>query len=251
MIEDPQGTIYALFVAFCRMGGCMLVLPGFSSARMPYQIRLFIALGVSMAVLPVLWDTLYPRVTNSNPGALVILIATETLIGVMYGMIARFYTLGLQFTGTILTTMIGFNAPPTADVLEDTAENQLTNMISFAGLMVLFSMNFHHVVFQAIIDSYDLMPVGGDMQFQKSLITLADTLSKTTYIMLRLASPFLIYGLMFNIAVGLINKLAQQVPLYFISTPYILMGGLFMVYLSIAALLKQFADGFPAVFMGN
>jgi flagellar biosynthetic protein FliR len=85
---------------------------------------------------------------------------------------------------------------------------------------------------------------------QKTLITMTDTLRATTNVMLRLASPFLIYGLMFNVAVGLINKLAPQVPVYFISTPYLLMGGLFMLYLSIAALIRQFADGFGPIFFG-
>ena len=249
MITDPQGTILALFVAFCRVGGCMMVLPGFSSARVPPQVRLFVAVGLSMAVLPMVWDIIYPRVSGSQT-TYIYLILSESMIGVMYGMIARFFTLGMQFTGSVLTQMIGFNAPPTPDVLEDAAENQLTNLLSFGGLMVLFAMDFHHMVFRAVLDSYAQMPVGGDMHVQKLLITLTDTVQATTYIMLRLSSPFIIYGLMFNISVGMINKLAQQMPVYFISTPYLIAGGLFMLYLSIAAMLKQFADAFPTIFLG-
>ena len=80
-------------------------------------------------------------------------------------------------------------------------------------------------------------------------LTLTDTLRASTMIMLRLASPFLIYGLMFNVAVGLVNKLAPQIPVYFISTPFLLMGGLFLLYLSIAALIRQYADGFAPIFL--
>lgn len=250
MISDPQGTILALFVAFCRVGGCMMVLPGFSSARVPPQVRLFAALGFSMATLPMVWDIIYPRVSTGSPFAYFTVILSETAIGVMYGMIARFFTLGLQFTGSVLTQMMGFNAPPTPDVLEDSAENQMTNLISFGGLMVLFAMDFHHLVFKALLESYVQMPVGGDMHIQKLLITLTDTASATTMIMLRLSSPFIIYGLMFNISVGMINKLAQQIPIFFISTPYLIAGGMFMLYLSIAAMLKQFADAFPQIFLG-
>lgn len=250
MISDPQGTILALFVAFCRVGGCMMVLPGFSSARVPPQVRLFAAAGFSMATLPMVWDIIYPRVSTGTPFAYFTVILSETAIGVMYGMIARFFTLGLQFTGSILTQMIGFSAPPTPDVLEDSAENQMTNLISFGGLMVLFAMDFHHMVFKALLESYAQMPVGGDMHIQKLLITLTDTASATSMIMLRLSSPFIIYGLMFNISVGMINKLAQQIPIFFISTPYLIAGGMFMLYLSIAAMLKQFADAFPQIFLG-
>lgn len=247
MITDPQGTILALFLAFCRMGSCIMVLPGFGSARIPSQIRLFTALGVSMAVLPVMWDTIYPRA--SSPDATFIgLIFTESLIGIVYGMIARLYTLGFQFTGTILTTAIGFTAPGGHDVLEDSSENQLTNLLTLSGLLLLFMMDFHHIVIRALLDSYTATPVGAVIDPQKILITLTDTLRASTMIMLRLASPFLIYGLMFNVAIGLINKLAPQIPVFFISTPFLLMGGLFLLYLSIAALVRQYADGFAAVY---
>lgn len=250
MITDPQGTVLALFLAFCRVGGCMMVLPGFSSARVPPMVRLFASLGLSMAVLPMVWDIVYPRVSGGTQIAYITLILSESVIGVMYGMIARFFTLGLQFTGTVLTQMIGFNAPPAPDVLEDAAENQLTNLISFGGLMVLFAMDFHHLVFRALLESYVQLPVGGDMHIQKLLISLTDTARVTTMIMLRLASPFIIYGLIFNVSIGMINKLAQQIPIYFISTPYLIAGGMFMLYLSIAAMLKQFSDAFPSIFLG-
>ncbi|MBN9031027.1 MAG: flagellar biosynthetic protein FliR [Rhizobiales bacterium 63-7] len=250
MIDDPQGTVLAFFVVLCRIGGCIMVLPGFSSARLPVTVRMMTALALSMALLPLLWDAVYPKVSGDQ-ATFVALVVSEMAIGVMYGMIARFFTLGVQFVGTVVTMMIGFNAPPASDVLEDTAENQLTNMLSFAALMVLFSLDFHHVVFRAVMESYDTMPAGVMFNSQKSLITLTDTLVETTRIMLRLSSPFILYGLMFNVSIGLINKLAQQVPVYFISAPYLITGGLFMLYLSVAAMLRQFADAFPTVFIGH
>ena len=250
MITDPQGTVLALFAAFCRVGGCFMLLPGFSSARLSVQIRLFLAVAVSIAILPILWDTIYPRATGSLDGYIK-MIVFETLTGAVIGLIARYYVLGLQFAGTVLTMMMGFNAPPTADVLEDTPENQLTNLISFAGLMVLFMLDFHHVVMRALVESYNVMPLGAGFNPQSALITLTDTLSQTFMIMLRLASPFILYGLVFNVSVGLVNKLAPQIPIYFVSLPFIIMGGLFLIYFGISSLLEIFAAGFIPVFWGE
>lgn len=249
MITDPQGMVLALFAAFCRVGGCFMLLPGFASARLPMQIRLFVAVAVSIAVLPILWDTIYPK-TQETALTYIQLILFETLTGAVIGLITRYYVLGLQFAGTALTMMIGFNAPPSQDVLEDTAENQLTNLISFAGLMALFMLNFHHIVVRALVDSYTAIPMGG-FNPQSALITLTDTLVQTFSIMLRLASPFIIYGLLFNVAVGLINKLAPQMPIYFISLPFIIAGGLFLLYFGISSLLEIFANGFVPVFEGR
>ncbi|MGO4567370.1 flagellar biosynthetic protein FliR [Rhizobium sp. 2YAF20] len=250
MISDPQGTILALFLAFCRIGACVMVLPGFSSGRIPQQIRLLVAVALSMAILPVLWDTIYPKAAAGG-ASYISLIFTESLIGAMYGMMARLYTIGLQFAGSIIAMLIGFNAPGGMDIVEDAGETSLTSLITFAGLMILFIMDFHHYVFKALIDSYTVVPFGGHLQMQATLISFTDTLQATTYIMLRLASPFVLYGLMFQISIGFINKLAPQIPIYFISTPYLLMGGLFMLYLSIAAMLSQFSDAFVSIYNGH
>lgn len=247
MIADPQGTVLVLFAIFCRIGACIMTLPGFSSARISMTVRFFLAFAISMAMTPVLFDTIYPRVEGGG-ASLIGVIVGELLIGMMYGLVPRFFVLGLQFAGSAISMAIGLNTPGASDILEDTPENQMTNLISFGGLLILFMMDFHHVVLRALVDSYGVMPLGGMPDSQKMLITLTDTLSQTFLLMLRLASPFLIFGLMFNVAVGLVNKLAPQVPVFYISTPYLLLGGLLLMYFTIAAMVMQFAQYFPMIF---
>ena len=144
--------------------------------------------------------------------------------------------------------MVGFSAPPAADVLEDGSQNQLTNMISFAGLFLLFIMDFHHILILALADSYRTIPIGGDFEARRALVTLTDTLSQTFMVMLRLSSPFIVYGFLFNMAIGFVNKMSPQMPIYFISTPFLIMGGLFLVYFGIASMLRLFAEAFMPIF---
>lgn len=251
MITDPQGSVLALFLLFCRIGACLMVLPGFSSARVSMTVRLFVSLAITMALLPMMWDTVYPKVQGAGYGAYVVLIISESLIGTMFGLIARFYVVGLQFAGSIIGNAMSLTAPGGMDVLEDVQENHVAGMITFAGLLILFLLDFHLVVVKALVDSYDAMPLGTMVGSQKMLITLTDTLRQTFMIMLRLASPFLIFSIMFNFVAGLINKLSPQVPIYFIATPFSLLAGMFLLYLGIAALLRLFADGFGPVFLGH
>lgn len=247
MIEDPQGVVLALFAAFCRIGGCILVMPGFSTARIPVPIRVLLAITVTIALLPVMWDQIYPRIQVSTTDYL-LLCLFETLIGVVLGMIARLYAQGLQFLGTVVTMMIGLNTPPAADVLEDAAEGQITNVLTFAGLMVLFMLDFHHQIFIAVAETYRTMPPGTLFDPQAALISITDTLAATFYVMLRLASPFILFNVLFNLAIGFINKLAPIVPVYFISAPYMVMGGMILFYLSVAAMLSLYGDAFGPIF---
>lgn len=247
MIADPQGTVMALFLAFCRIGACLMAMPGFSSARLPFQIRLFLALTLTLALLPLLWDVLYP-VATGNTIVFFRAILFETLIGAMFGLIAHVYVLGMQFAATVIGMAIAYTGPPAQDVLEDTSESQLSSLLTFGVLLLLFILDFHHVVFRGLVESYSSIPLNGDISMQRMLITLTDTLAASMQVALRVASPFILYGFLFHVAIGLINKLAPQIPVYFISTPYALAGGLLLLYFGIAAVLNQFVDGFFPIF---
>ncbi len=191
-------------------------------------------------------DEIYPKVTIGN-SAYIYLIGSEIIIGAAIGLVARFYFLGLQFVGTVLSMMIGFTAPPMQDVLEDAAENQLTNLITYAGLIMLYMLDFHHIMFQAVIQSYTALPMSTGFDPQGLLVSLTDSLSTTFMIMLKLSSPFILYGILFNTAIGMVNKLAPAIPIAFISTPYLILGGLFLTYLGIASMLRIFADSFAQI----
>ena len=247
MISDPQGTVIALFLAFCRIGACLMVMPGFSSARLPMQIRLLTAMALAMAILPLMWTTIYPVVTT-DAITLLKFMFFESLIGATFGMIAHLYVLGMQFAATAMGMAMAFTGPPVQDVLEDTSESQLASMLSYGVLLLLFILDFHHVIFRAIVESYTSIPLGGAMSVQRMLISLTDTLVASMNIALRVASPFILYGFLFNMAIGLINKMAPQIPVYFISTPYALGGGLLLLYFGIGAVVNQFVTGFFRVF---
>ncbi|MDF1610119.1 flagellar biosynthetic protein FliR [Hoeflea sp. YIM 152468] len=249
MIEDPEGTVLALFATFCRIGGCFMVLPGFSSFRVPLQIRLFLAVAVSLALMPLLWDTIYPNVRDGGR-VYILLVGSEMLIGVTFGLVARYIVLALQYAGTGMSMAIGFNAAPGGGLIENEAEGHITSLITFAALFILFLTDFHHMIIGSLVRSYSFMPMGTEFDPRLALMTLTDTLAGSFMLVLRLASPFLVYGLIFNLSIGMVNKLAPQIPVYFISIPFILCGGLILLFFGINTFLTLFADGFETLFMG-
>lgn len=249
MIEDPSGTVLAIFAAFCRIGACLMVMPGFSSFRVALQIRLFAAVALSMALLPLLWDTIYPRVQGGG-ASYVLLVGSEVVIGAFIGLLARFVVLAMQFAGTAISLSIGMNGQPGQPIIENEPEGQLTAFITFTALLLLFMADFHHLIIESLVESYDFLPMGGVFGAQRALVSLADTLSSTFIAILRLAAPFIAYGLVFNFSIGLVNKLAPQIPLYFISIPFLLAGGLILFYFGSANFFSLFAASFGPLFEG-
>ncbi|WP_173021051.1 flagellar biosynthetic protein FliR, partial [Candidatus Liberibacter asiaticus] len=56
--------------------------------------------------------------------------------------------------------------------------------------------------------------------------------------------PFLFFYIVFNISIGLLNKLVPQIPIYFISTPYLIGLGSLFLCLSIEIIVYQFSHSF-------
>ncbi len=60
---------------------------------------------------------------------------------------------------------------------------------------------------------------------QAALVDVTDTLSESFLVVLRLGSPFVAYSLLVNLTIGFVNKLVPQIPVYFISLPFVIAGG--------------------------
>ena len=238
-----QTSILAAFLAFCRIGACFMIMPGFSSARVPMQVRLFTAIAATVALLAFLWDGIYPFV-DPRPQILFPMIASELLIGGLIGALTRIYIESLRFIGAGMAMLIGFNTSGGTAIEEAEPQAPMAALIAFSALLLLFSLNFHHEIIRALISSYRVAPVDALFNPQAALVDVADTLSETFFLVLRLGSPFIAYAILVNLTVGFVNKLTPQIPIYFIAQPTIIGGGIALFYLAVATMLSLFADGF-------
>lgn len=243
-------VVLAAFLAFCRIGACFMLMPGFSSMRIAMHVRLFVAVAVTWALLAHLWDAIVPFVDRSA-GALLVLIASELLIGATIGMVTRLYTLALQFAGSVMALTGGFGGMAGSSVDEAEPQAPLTVIITTCALLLLFALDFHHEVLKALVASYQVAPLGRFFDAQGALIDIADTVSQSFYLTLRLASPFIAYAILANLAIGFVNKLAPQIPVYFVSLPFIIAGALILLYFGIGIMLSLFGDGFLPTTIGR
>lgn len=250
MNASAETIVVAAFLAFCRIGGCFLVMPGLASVRVPPQIRLFIAIAATGALLVHLWDAILPYASR-RPDALFLLVVSELLIGGLIGLMARFYMLALQFIGSAVAMMVGYGGVIGPAIEEPEPQAALAAIISFSALLLLFVLDFHHEIVKALVASYRIAPPEILFNPQAALVDLADTISEAFFVVLRLGSPFVAYAIIVNLAIGFVNKLTPQIPVYFISMPFVITGGLILLYFGVSVLLTLFADGFVPTTIGR
>lgn len=239
-LPDP---VIAAFLAFCRIGGCFMVMPGFSSARLPVRVRLLLVIVLVIPMMTHVWDLVVPGLAR-EPASMAFLIASETAIGVFIGLVARMYLLALGFIGTAIATSIGLGA--IGGVVVEDAEPQaaLGAMISLFALIILFTLEFHHEMIRALVASYFVFPVGESLAIRPLLVTFVDKLAEAFVVVLRFGSPFIAYAIIVNLAVGLLNKLTPQIPIYFVSLPFVIAGGLGLFYLAIPSIMSLFGGAY-------
>lgn len=250
MTGTIEGAVIAAFLAFCRIGACFLVMPGLSSVRVPMQVRLFVALAATGGLLVLLWDQIYPF-ADRRPEVLAPRIVSELLIGVLIGLLARLYILALQFIGAAIAMLVGYGGMSGPGVEDGEPQAALGAIISFSALLLLFIFDFHHEIIRALVASYQVAPLDVLFNPQAALVDVADTLSESFLVVLRLGSPFVAYSLLVNLTIGFVNKLVPQIPVYFISLPFVIAAGLVIFYFAIGTMLSLFADGFIDITIGR
>ncbi len=84
MTEFTHESLLVPFLVFCRVGACFMLLPGISSDRIPVQLRLFAAIAVSLAITPLVFESVRSA-AGETPSNLLSMIVIETLTGFLLG----------------------------------------------------------------------------------------------------------------------------------------------------------------------
>ena len=243
MINSLADSVLATFIVFCRIGACMMLVPGFSSANIPVQVRLFVAIVTTFALAPLLAATLRPLLADALPLNLAFLIGSELLIGSVIGLGGRVFFLALQTMATAMASAIGLSNIPGMPVGDIDPAPALVPLIVVAVTTLFFMTDQHWQVLRGLMNSYDVWRPGERLGGEMPLAQLVNRLSEAFVLTLRITSPFIVYSVIINLAIGLINKLTPTIPVYFISVPFVLVGGFLLLYLISDELLTQFMVG--------
>jgi flagellar biosynthetic protein FliR len=104
----------------------------------------------------------------------------------------------------------------------------------------------HHLVIAALDDSYTLfhpgeVPLTGDMA---ALMTR--TVAGAFRVGVQLSAPFLVFGLLFNLGLGLLSRLMPQMQVFFVGMPLSIMLGLLILVLALATMMGTYLDSVEA-----
>ncbi|POF30132.1 flagellar biosynthesis protein FliR [Roseibium marinum] len=237
-------VLLAVFLLFCRIGACLMIIPGFGSNRIPVRIRLFVALSVSLALSPLLTPAIQAALPDEELATVAWFIGAELLTGAFIGFLGRAFIAALETLTTLVSMSIGLSNMPGLPIEGVDALPPVANLFTVTATAMVFITNQHWEILRGLVASYEAIPAGVPLTAVSSLEQFTDQLAQTFVLALRVCSPFVVYTVVVNLAVGLVNKLTPQIPVYFISMPFVIAGGLYFLYLVIAEAIMIFLDGY-------
>jgi len=236
--EYGQGGLLTGFIVFLRVGAAMALLPAFGESSVPQRVRLGLAICFTAIVAPAVATQIAPLVQQQN--TLAMLLATETLAGLALGIALRLFILALQMAGSIAAQATSLSQVFGGGGIEP--QPAIGHLLVFGGLALAVMSGLHVRIAESIILSYDVLTPG---QFPNASILGDWGVSRIAHafsLAFTLAAPFIIASLIYNVALGVINRAMPQLMVAFVGAPAITAGALVLMFLVMPLMLSVWSD---------
>jgi flagellar biosynthetic protein FliR len=235
----------AFMLVFARVGAMVMLMPGFGESNIPVRIKLAIALLLTMIILPQHRDAYQVDMTSMT--SLGVLMVHEIIIGVVLGATARVTLSALAVAGSVIAQQLGLGFVTAVDPTQGQQGLLIGNFLTILGMTLLFATDSHHLVIAALNESYRIFSPGELMPSGDVAALATRAFAAAFKIGMQLSAPFLVFGLVFNMGLGVLARLMPAMQVYFVATPLSILIGFMIFALVISAMMGTYLNYFTGV----
>ncbi len=234
-------VIAATFMlVFARVGTMVMLLPGLGELSVPMRVRLAIALVLTAILLP-LHRSAY-QIDLRSLGPLLLMLGQELMVGAVLGLVARLAISALQVAGSVVAQQLGLGFVTAVDPTQGQQGMIVGNFLTLLGVTMVFATDMHHLVIAALHDSYTLFAPGEMLPTGDVAALFTRTISMAFRIGVQISAPFLVFGLLFNLGLGVLSRLMPQMQVFFIGVPLSILVGFLILLLVVGAMMGTFLE---------
>ena len=232
-------------LVFARIGTMVMLLPGLGEMAMPVRVRLTIALALAAMFLP-LHQAAY-TVDLRNLGPVLLMFGQEMIIGAILGLTARLSLSALQVAGAVIAQQMGLGFVTAVDPSMGQQNVIVSNFLTMLGVTLIFATDLHYLVIAALNDSYRLFAPGASILVGDAAALITKTVAGAFKVGIQLSAPFLVFGLLFNLGLGVLSRLMPQMQVFFIGLPLSILLGFLILIAVVGAMMGTFIDFIGAI----
>lgn len=215
--EILPAEVFAFLLVFARVGAIIMLIPGLGERTIPANVRLVLALALALVITQLVRNGL-PELPGA-PLLLFLLIVGEIVIGLFIGASARFIMTGLHVAGSVIAFQAGLSIAQAFNPTEGIQSAVMANFFNTTGVMLIFATDLHLMLIVAMHDSYTLFPAGGLPSTGDFAELVVGMMSDSFSLGIHMAAPFMVYGTLFYMGVGILGRLMPQVQVFFVAMP--------------------------------
>jgi flagellar biosynthetic protein FliR len=237
-----NGSIFQFMLVFARIGSAVAFLPGFGEAYVPVRVRLSFALMLSLVLMPMLVDRV--PVLPADLDRFFLYLVGEIGIGLFFGTLCRLILMAVLSAGNVIALQTGIANALSTD--PSTAQQAAVsgNFLIAVTLVLIFATGLDHTTLRALVGTYDLLPPGKLPPLGDFANLGARTVADTFTLALQMSAPFLVYGLVFTAAMGVLARLMPTLQVFFVATPAQLLIGIALLAITLSTMMIWFLDSY-------
>ncbi len=239
-------TAYFYLLIFARAGSMLMLIPALGEQTIPARMRLTFGLALTLVLYPLISPSLPPL--PADVFDMLVLVLHEIAIGLMLGAIARLSVSGTQTAGAIIAYQAGLSSALASDPTNASTQGPLIGaFLGFLGIALIFATDLHHVAISAIHDSYTIFSPRDPLMFGDAAETVVEVVAAAFVIGVQMSAPFIVFGLVFNLGMGILSRLMPQLQVFFIAMPATVGVGLVLMALLLSSMMGLYLMHFEGV----
>jgi len=213
----PVHQFQVFLICTARVAGFIGAIPVYLGAQTPARIKVALVFAISLVLFPVLSPGL-PEI-SFNPTSSLLFSLSETLLGLMLGLMSRLIFTTVEFGGTIIGYQMGFAA---ANVFDPQNENQISLISQFQNvfaILIFLALDGHHIFIKTAAKSYQLLPPGNLDLSGEAIPYLMELTSRMFSLGVQFSAPVLAVLLLSGLILGVLARVFPQLNVFLLSFP--------------------------------
>ena len=237
LLNNWQNLLPTFALVLARITGLVVFVPFFSSMAVPVRAKGLLAAMISVIILPTVATSI---AMPQGPGAFVICLAGEMIIGMMVGLMAAVLFAGLELAGLVSGQQMGIALARVFDPSFQQEASVLGQLYFWLGMIVFLLINGHHMLLAALMDSYQSIPVGQFSFSQQAMGVMIGAVHQAFVLALKISTPVIVTLFLVTLAIGFIARTVPQINI--LSVGFVLRSilGFMVVAAGIAAAVEVF-----------
>jgi flagellar biosynthetic protein FliR len=218
---SPQ-ELLSFFMVLIRVSTLLFLLPIFGDKVVPGNVKILLSLTVSAVLFPVLRSSGMIQISDADrwsatTGNLILTLCTEMMMGLAVGYASQLVFHSIQIAGDFMAQLMGFSMASMYDPHTESQTVVLGQLISALAMLTFLSLDGHHLLFRAIVETFRLVPQGHFAMSEGFKQSLLHLVGNTVLFGLQLSAPMAACMLLVNIVYGILGKALPQLNILTLS----------------------------------